>query len=332
MPVVQPAELWQESGRWEKYGPELLRVKDRHQRDFIVQPTSEEVITDIARKELASYKQLPVNFYHIQTKFRDEIRPRFGVMRGREFTMKDAYSFDRDHAALRDQLREDASRPTAAVFERMGLKLPARRGRQRLHRRHRLARVPRARRFGARTRSRSARPPTTRPTSRRPRRIAPGTRAAPVGSADGRSRRRARRSARTWPRCLGIPLERTVKSIVLADRTSRRQRRSRSRRSRSCWSCCAATTSSTRSRRASCRPWLGAGFRFATEAEIVETFGTKPGYLGPFEHRRSPSPSSPTAAVAAMSDFVVGANEIDFHVVGVNWGRDLPEPQRRGRP
>src|SRR5450432_2264951 len=101
MPVVQPGELWQESGRWDKYGPELLRVKDRHQRDFIVQPTSEEVITDIARKELASYKQLPINFYHIQTKFRDEIRPRFGVMRGREFTMKDAYSFDRNLDAAR---------------------------------------------------------------------------------------------------------------------------------------------------------------------------------------------------------------------------------------
>src|SRR5213082_1149471 len=96
MPVVQPAELWQESGRWAKYGPELLRLKDRHERDFVVQPTSEEVITDIARQELRSYRSLPRNFYHIQTKFRDERRPRFGVMRGREFTMKDAYSFDRD--------------------------------------------------------------------------------------------------------------------------------------------------------------------------------------------------------------------------------------------
>src|SRR5438876_6931090 len=94
MPVVQPAELWKESGRWDKYGPELLRFKDRHERDFIIQPTSEEVITDIARKELKSYKQLPINLYHIQTKFRDEVRPRFGVMRSREFIMKDAYSFD----------------------------------------------------------------------------------------------------------------------------------------------------------------------------------------------------------------------------------------------
>ena len=98
MPVVQPAELWMESGRWYKMGPELLRVKDRHERDFIIQPTSEEVIADVARESVRSYKQLPVNFYHIQTKFRDERRPRFGVMRGREFTMKDAYSFDRDEA------------------------------------------------------------------------------------------------------------------------------------------------------------------------------------------------------------------------------------------
>jgi prolyl-tRNA synthetase len=120
MPVVQPAELWMESGRWEKYGPELLRVKDRHDRDFIIQPTSEEVITDIARQELRSYKQLPRNFYHIQTKFRDERRPRFGVMRGREFTMKDAYSFDRDPDLGAEEL------PTMydayeRIFDRMGL-------------------------------------------------------------------------------------------------------------------------------------------------------------------------------------------------------------------
>src|SRR6476661_7102561 len=124
MPVVQPAELWQESGRFQKYGPELLRLKDRHERDFVIQPTSEEVITDIARQELRSYRQLPRNFYHIQTKFRDERRPRFGVMRGREFTMKDAYSFDRDvesagrsYGAMFDAYR--------AIFNRMGLEYRA---------------------------------------------------------------------------------------------------------------------------------------------------------------------------------------------------------------
>src|SRR5207244_9392391 len=123
-PGVQPAELWKESGRRDKYGPELLRIKDRHKRDFVIQPTSEEVITDIARKELKSYKQLPVNLYHIQTKFRDEVRPRFGVMRSREFVMKDAYSFDADKAGMLRSYRAmyDAY---ARIFGRMGLRFRA---------------------------------------------------------------------------------------------------------------------------------------------------------------------------------------------------------------
>src|SRR5437764_13358468 len=120
MPVVQPAELWQETGRFDKMGPELLRVKDRHERDFIIQPTSEEVITDIARQELRSYRQLPKNFYHIQTKFRDERRPRFGIMRGREFTMKDAYSFDRDADAAKRSY-EAMSQAYRRISDRFGL-------------------------------------------------------------------------------------------------------------------------------------------------------------------------------------------------------------------
>ena len=124
MPVMQPAELWMQSGRWQKMGPELLRLKDRHERDFIVQPTSEEVVVDIVRDEVRSYKQLPLNLYHIQTKFRDERRPRFGVMRGREFTMKDAYSFDRDEASgmVSYQAMYDAY---VRIFERMGLRFRA---------------------------------------------------------------------------------------------------------------------------------------------------------------------------------------------------------------
>ena len=124
MPLVQPAELWQETGRWDNMGPELLRFKDRHGRDFAMQPTSEEVITDIARSEIKSYRQLPVNFYHIQTKFRDERRPRFGLMRGREFTMKDAYSFDRDVDGLRHsyQVMVDAY---TRIFTRFGLRFRA---------------------------------------------------------------------------------------------------------------------------------------------------------------------------------------------------------------
>ena len=124
MPMIQPAELWQETGRWEKMGPELLRIKDRHDRDFLIQPTSEEVITDLARNEIKSYKQLPINFYQIQTKFRDERRPRFGIMRGREFSMKDAYSFDRDTEGLKKsyQIMFDAY---TRIFKRMGLKFRA---------------------------------------------------------------------------------------------------------------------------------------------------------------------------------------------------------------
>src|SRR5215471_10978828 len=120
MPVIQPAELWQESGRWGEYGPELLRIKDRHQRDYVAGPTHEEVITDIARRELKSYRQLPVNFYQIQTKFRDEVRPRFGVMRAREFIMKDAYSFHIDEASLQEGYRamHDAY---VRIFTRTGL-------------------------------------------------------------------------------------------------------------------------------------------------------------------------------------------------------------------
>src|SRR3954467_2981167 len=120
MPVVQPAELWQESGRFQKYGPELMRGKDRHDRDFVIQPTSEEVITDIARQELRSYRALPKNFYHIQTKFRDERRPRFGVMRGREFTMKDAYSFDRGEASA-GKTYEQMYAAYQRIFARLGL-------------------------------------------------------------------------------------------------------------------------------------------------------------------------------------------------------------------
>src|SRR3990167_702748 len=124
MPVVQPAELWQESGRWEKYGAELLRFKDRHQRDFLIQPTSEEVITDLARSELRSYRQLPVHFYQIQTKFRDERRPRFGIMRVREFTMKDGYSFHADYADLQREYRNMYDTYTR-IFTRLGLKFRA---------------------------------------------------------------------------------------------------------------------------------------------------------------------------------------------------------------
>ena len=144
MPAVQPAELWQESGRWEKFGPLMLRMKDRQQRDFCFGPTHEEVITDIARRELKSYRQLPVNFYQIQTKFRDEIRPRFGVMRAREFIMKDAYSFHIDEASLREgyAIMRDAY---TRMFTAHEARLPRRAGGLGRHRRQQVRRVPGAR-------------------------------------------------------------------------------------------------------------------------------------------------------------------------------------------
>ena len=316
MPVVQPAELWQESGRWEKYGPELLRVKDRHQRDFIVQPTSEEVITDIARKELASYKQLPINFYHIQTKFRDEIRPRFGVMRGREFTMKDAYSFDRDVAGL--ELSYEKMRAAyCAIFERMGLRYRAVAadtgsiGGTGSHEFHVLADSgedaiafnPQSD-YAANVELAEAAPPEARrPAAEELRRVATPGRAKCEHVAE----------------LLGISLARTVKSIVLAVDAKKDEG--------------AATRVYLLLLRGDhdlneikTRKLDGlANFRFATETEIVDTFGTKPGYLGPIGMQQAAVVIA-DRTVAAMSDFVVGANQEDFHTAGVNWGRDLPEP------
>jgi len=316
MPVVQPAELWQESGRWEKYGPELLRIKDRHQRDFVVQPTSEEVITDIARKDIASYKQLPVNLYHIQTKFRDEIRPRFGVMRGREFTMKDAYSFDRDFEGLQ-QSYEKMRLAYCAIFERMGLRYRGvaadngsigGTGSQEFHvladsGEDAIAFNPQSD-YAANVELAEA--------------IAPHPRAQP-SEAMAKVATPGRAKCEDVADLLGIPLARTVKSIVLA-------------------------VDATKDAPGATRIYLLllrgdhvlneiktrkldglAAFRFASEAEIVETFGTPPGYLGPIATKR-PVTVIADRTVAAMSDFVVGANEVDFHIAGVNWGRDLPEP------
>ena len=319
MPVVQPAELWQESGRWDRYGPELLRVKDRHQRDFIVQPTSEEVITDIARKELASYKQLPINFYHIQTKFRDEIRPRFGVMRGREFTMKDAYSFDRDHAGLEVSYAKMHA-AYCAVFERMGLKYrPVAAdngsiGGTGSHEFHVLADsgedaiafCPTSD-YAANVEAAEAMSICTR---------VEGSEVMRKVATPGKAK------CEDVATCLGVPLQSTVKSIVLAVEHRDDE---------------GAVTKTAivlvllrgdhelneiKARKLSA---LAPAFRFATEAEIVETFGTRPGYLGPVNTMK-PVTVIADRTVAAMSDFIVGANEVDFHIAGVNWGRDLPEP------
>ncbi len=319
MPVVQPAELWMESGRWEKYGPELLRIKDRHGRDFIVQPTSEEVITDIARADLQSYKQLPKNFYHIQTKFRDERRPRFGLMRGREFTMKDAYSFDRDpESALKSyQVMFDAY---IKIFDRLGLV-------------YRSVAADTGSIGGSASHEFQVITDTGEdaiaycPTS---------DFAANVELAEAVSLIAARAAGQGVlfkaptpgkAKCedvaqfLGMPLVQTLKSLVVAvDHPAEKETPARTE----------VVLALLRGDHELNEIKLGKvagmkGFRFATIEEIVDCFGCEPGYLGPIKTRK-PLRVIADRTVANMSDFVCGANEIDFHFTGVNWGRDLPEP------
>jgi prolyl-tRNA synthetase len=320
MPVVQPAELWMESGRWEQYGPELLRVKDRHQRDFIIQPTSEEVITDIARHEIRSYRQMPRNFYHIQTKFRDERRPRFGIMRGREFTMKDAYSFDRSReAALASyQAMFDAY---VRIFERMGLVFRAVAadtgaiGGSASHEfqviadtgEDAIAWCPESG-YAANVELAEALPLLAE--------RGPATETLACTPTPGAAR------CEDVATLLGLPIERTVKSLVIAvDPTADAAAAGEQAR---------VTLLLVRGDHELNEVKAGKvaglkGFRFATEAEIVEHFGCRPGYLGPIG---TPKPVRVIAdrTVARMSDFVCGANREGHHHTGVNWARDV-EPQ-----
>ncbi|ARP89558.1 proline--tRNA ligase [Bordetella genomosp. 9] len=315
MPVVQPAELWQESGRWEQYGPELLRIKDRHERDFVLQPTSEEVITDIARNEIHSWRQLPVNFYHIQTKFRDERRPRFGLMRGREFTMKDAYSFDRDEAgAMRSY--EAMYEAYMRIFRRLGLEFRAV-----------------AADTGSIGGTRSHEFQVIADTGEDLIVYNPETQyAANIELAEAApliaARQPAGRALEAVPtpgaaKCedvaalLGIPLETTVKSIVLATEPEPGDVR--------IWLLLLRGDHALNEIKAAKVPGLDRGYRFATEAEIVEHFGCRPGYLGPIGTAKQVQVVA-DRTVAHMGDFVCGANREDYHFVGVNWGRDLPEP------
>jgi prolyl-tRNA synthetase len=316
MPVVQPAELWMESGRWQKMGPELLRLKDRHERDLIVQPTSEEVIADIARELISSYKQLPVNFYHIQTKFRDERRPRFGVMRGREFTMKDAYSFDRDEVGARAsyQAMYDAY---GRIFERMGLKFRAvaadtgNIGGKASHEFQVIADTGEDAIAYCPTSDYAANVEMAEALSLIAERAAPAEelRKTPTPGKE---------KCEDVAELLGLPLARTVKSIVLAvDEPEAASAR--------IWLVLIRGDHELNEVKVGKVPGLSGGFRFGTEAEILQHFGCKPGYLGPI---RTLKPVTVVAdrTVANMSDFVSGANEEDFHYTGVNWGRDLPEP------
>ena len=319
MPVVQPAEFWQETGRWSKMGPELMRVKDRHERDFVIQPTSEEVVTDIARQELRSYRQLPKNLYHIQTKFRDERRPRFGVMRSREFIMKDAYSFDRDQAGAKASY-EAMSRAYRRIFDRFGL-------------RYRAVAADSGAIGGDLSEEFQVIAATGEdavvycPDSEYAANMEKAEALAPKGPRAAASQRMEKVPTPGRSTCadvadlLGLPLQRTVKSLVLAteraaaDGTTQRQ----------LWLLLLRGDHDMNEVKVGKVPGLDGGFRFASAAEIVDHFGTPPGYLGPIGLKK-PVKVVADREVALMGDWVCGANEEGFHLTGVNWGRDLPEP------
>ena len=315
MPVVQPAELWVESGRWEQYGPELLRMKDRHGRDFVLQPTSEEVITDIARNEIQSWRQLPVNFYHIQTKFRDERRPRFGVMRGREFTMKDAYSFDRDVAGAQKsyQIMFDAY---MKIFQRMGLTFRAVSadtgsiGGSQSHEFQVIADIGE---------DLIVYDPASDYAANIELAVAPcllEQRSAPSAALKLEPTPGAAK-CEAVAQLLGVSLTQTIKSIVLA--TDRKDQPSQ------VWLLLLRGDHELNEIKTGKIPGLNHGFRFATETEIVEHFGCKPGYLGPVK-TKLPVKVIADHTVAKMHDFICGANQEDAHLSGENWVRDLPEP------
>jgi prolyl-tRNA synthetase len=318
--VVQPAELWQETGRFEKMGPELLRIKDRHGRDFVVQPTSEEVITDVARQELRSYKQLPKNFYQIQTKFRDERRPRFGLMRGREFIMKDAYSFDRDQVSAKQsyKIMADAYRK---IFDRFGLsyravaadsgaiggdlseefQVIAATGEDAI------VYCPQSDYAANMEKAEALVPTHTRPAASKPQTLTP---------TPGKS------TCEDVAALLNVPLSTTVKSLVLAtDETDEQGKLKASK----VWLLLLRGDHDMNEVKVGKLPGLNVGFRFATLTEIDEHFGCKPGYLGPLNLKK-PLNVVADREVAVMADWICGANQPDHHITGVNWGRDLPEP------
>jgi prolyl-tRNA synthetase len=321
MPVIQPAELWQETGRFTTNGPELLRIKDRHERDYIVQPTSEEVITDIARQEFRSYKQLPKNLYQIQTKFRDERRPRFGLMRGREFTMKDAYSFDRDLEGAKHSYRimSDAYR---RIFDRFGL-------------RYRAVAADSGAIGGDVSEEFQVIAATGEdaivycPDSsyaanmEKAQALAPnGPRPLPA-SAMVKTATPGRSTCEQVAELLQLPLSRTVKSLVLA--TDQLNERSEVVKSQ-LWLLLLRGDHDMNEIKVSKVPGLDVGYRFATVPEIEDHFGCLPGYLGPIGLKK-PVRLVVDREVAVMADWICGANDAGHHITGVNWGRDLPEPE-----
>jgi len=320
MPVVQPAELWQETGRFAKMGPELLRIKDRHDRDFVVQPTSEEVVTDIARQEIRSYKQLPRNFYQIQTKFRDERRPRFGLMRGREFIMKDAYSFDRDQAGAKASY-EVMAQAYRRIFDRFGLT-------------YRAVAADSGAIGGDLSEEFQVIAATGEdaivfcPDSDYAANMEKAEALAPQGPRPAPSQAMTKTATPGKSTCadvaeyLQVPLQRTVKSLVL---TTEDKNEAGEVVKRQVWLLMLRGDHDMNEVKANKVPGMEGGFRFATLEEIDAHFGCKPGYLG-LINLKKPVRVVADREVAAMSDWICGANEVDYHITGVNWGRDLPEP------
>ena len=308
MPTMQPAELWIESGRWDKFGPELLRITDRNERPFCYGPTHEEVITDVARRELKSYRQLPVNFYQIQTKFRDEIRPRFGVMRAREFTMKDAYSFHLDEASLEEGYQA-MYRAYSRIFERMQLKFRAVRadtgsiGGSASQEFHVLAESGEdaiafsdGDDYAANLEMAEALPP-----------LVPRT---PAAQALRKVATPDTRTIEALSKFLGVPAERCVKTLFVEGDDGQAV------------AMVVRGDHELNAVKAQKLPGVVAPLRMAGPAQIALATGAEAGYLGPVGLRCKVYVDR---AAAQLADFVCGANERDAHLAGVNWGRDLPE-------
>jgi prolyl-tRNA synthetase len=310
MPTVQPAELWKESGRWSKYGPELLRFKDRHDREFAYGPTHEEVITDIARRELRSYKQLPVNFYQIQSKFRDEIRPRFGVMRAREFLMKDAYSFHTDEASLAQGYRlmhEAYSR----IFTRIGLKFRAVQadsgsiGGSTSHEFHVLAdsgedaiAFSNADDYAANLEMAATVPPAApRPAPAEPLTKIPTPNARTIAELSAQ---------------LGVDAARCVKTLLVDGSDG------------DVVALVVRGDHELNAVKAQKLPGVAKPLRMSSADRVRKATGSEPGFIGPIGFAGT---IYVDYAAAHLADFVCGANEKDMHFRGVNWGRDLQEPQ-----
>ena len=305
MPAVQPAELWQESGRWDKYGSLLLRIKDRHDRDFCFGPTHEEVITDIARKELRSYKQLPVNFYQIQTKFRDEIRPRFGVMRAREFVMKDAYSFDVDEDGL-EKSYQAMHHAYTAIFSRLGLRFrvvdadSGEIGGSRSQEFHVLADSGEDA-IAWNDEDQYASNVETAETAR------PEEAAAAPGAEMEKVRTPGAKTIDALCEQLGVSPRQTLKTLIVnGDDTP--------------VALVLRGDHNLNAVKAAKLPGVVAPLEMAGPDTIYKATGSPPGFAGPIG---LDIPTYYDHATAAMSDFVCGANEADMHFTGVNFGRDL---------